>query len=417
VLSFLALVAVILAGCFSPTSVGFLSIALSFLIGRFAAGMQVSEIAAGFPSGLFISLTGITLLFSQTRTNGTLEKVVQHFVRLARGSRGLIPIIFFLLAAGLASTGVGNFAATALLAPVAMSVAGELGISGFLMALMLVHGASAGAFSPVAPTGIVARDLMERVGLQGTEWSNFFNTFAAQSFVALIGFTFLGGLNLFRQSPDPQARQRSHEIVGRSAAPLNGRQRLTLVVVGLLFLSVAVFRVEVGMGAFVAAAILSLLRATDDEAAVKSNPWGLILMVCGVTVLIEVLHQTGGMDLFTEILATTSGPAYITGIIAIIAGAISVYSSSVGVVLPAFLPTIPGLLARLGGGNPLMVAYAINVGAHLVDASPLSPLGALCLACAAPRENRTLLFRKLMAWGWSMVFVGGLVCQLFFGYR
>ena len=43
--------------------------------------------------------------------------------------------------------------------------------------------------------------------------------------------------------------------------------------------------------------------------------------------------------------------------------------------------------------------------------------GALCLAAAAPQEDRGRLFRQLMAWGWSMAVVGALVCQLFFGYR
>jgi hypothetical protein len=136
-----------------------------------------------------------------------------------------------------------------------------------------------------------------------------------------------------------------------------------------------------------------------------------------VTVLIGVLERTGGMDLFTGLLARLSSPAYVNGVIALVTGVISVYSSSSGVVLPAFLPTIPGLVDRLGGGNPRMIAYSINVGSHLVDVSPLSTLGALCLACAAPGENRAVLFRKLMVWGWSMAVAGAVVCQLFFGYR
>jgi hypothetical protein len=86
-------------------------------------------------------------------------------------------------------------------------------------------------------------------------------------------------------------------------------------------------------------------------------------------------------------------------------------------VLPAFLPTIPGLVENLPGVNPLMIAYSVNVGAHLVDVSPLSTIGALCLAGADPREDRQKLFAKLMAWGWSMAVVGAVVCQLFFGTR
>jgi di/tricarboxylate transporter len=173
----------------------------------------------------------------------------------------------------------------------------------------------------------------------------------------------------------------------------------------------------VGMGAFVGAAVLSLTRAADEEQVIHSMPWGVILMVSGVTVLVEVVAKTGGLELFTNLLARLSGATYVTGAIALVTGIISVYSSSSGVVLPTFLPTVPGLVEKLAGGNPLMIAYSINVGSHLVDVSPLSTLGALCLAVAAPQEDRPALFRKLMAWGWSMAVVGAIVCQLFFGYR
>ena len=57
----------------------------------------------------------------------------------------------------------------------------------------------------------------------------------------------------------------------------------------------------------------------------------------------------------------------------------------------------------------------VNVGAHLVDVSPLSTLGALCIANAAVSEDRKVLFNKLMIWGLSMSVIGALVCWVFFG--
>jgi len=415
--SLCALLVVIVVSCFSSINIGVLSIALAFLIGRFLAGLPVSAIVAGFPASLFLTLAGITLLFAQARVNGTLDKVAGRSIRLARGNRGLIPIVFFFLGLGLATIGAGNIAATALLAPVAMSVASRAGIGGFLMTLMLANGANAGGLSPLAPTGIIARELMGRVGLVGVEWANYFNTLAAQSFVAFAGYFLLGGAKLFRMEAEHGHAPDGPEIVALEDQPFTGHQWLTLGVIGTLVLSAAFFRIDVGMGAFVGVVVLSLGRAADDEEAVRCMPWGVILMVCGVTVLVEVLAKTGGMDLFTRLLARLSGPALVTGVIALVTGIISVYSSSSGVVLPAFLPTIPGLIANLGGGSPLMIAYSINVGAHLVDVSPLSTLGALCLAATPPEEDRRVLFRKLMAWGWSMALVGAIVCQLFFGYR
>jgi di/tricarboxylate transporter len=193
------------------------------------------------------------------------------------------------------------------------------------------------------------------------------------------------------------------------------QQRLTLIVIATWIAAVLVFDVDVGMGAFIAAAVLTLSRATEESEAVSAIPWGAIIMVSGVTVLISILEKTGGMDLFTSLMARLSTPTNITGVIAFVTGLISVYSSSSGVVLPAFLPTIPGLIENLGGGDPIAIAASVNVGAHLVDVSPLSTLGAICIASAPATENRTVLFNKLLAWGLSMSVVGGFVCYLLFG--
>jgi di/tricarboxylate transporter len=138
-------------------------------------------------------------------------------------------------------------------------------------------------------------------------------------------------------------------------------------------------------------------------------------MVCGMTMLINVVDKAGGLDLFTGALARVSDPVSVTGVIAFVTGVISVYSSSSAVVLPTFLPMIPSLIEKLGGGDAIAIAASINVGAHLVDVSPLSTLGALCIANAAPDVDRKRLFNQMLAWGLSMAVVGALVCYVFFG--
>jgi hypothetical protein len=87
------------------------------------------------------------------------------------------------------------------------------------------------------------------------------------------------------------------------------------------------------------------------------------------------------------------------------------------VVYPAFIPAVPGLVQKLGGGDPLQVAMSINVGAALVDVSPLSTIGALCIA-ALPRggDDAKRLFRQLLLWGFSMTIAGAVFCQLFIGF-
>jgi hypothetical protein len=55
----------------------------------------------------------------------------------------------------------------------------------------------------------------------------------------------------------------------------------------------------------------------------------------------------------------------------------------------------------------------MNIGGHLVDVSPLSTIGALCIASAGAVDTRRL-FNQLLAWGLSMAVVGALLCYLVF---
>jgi hypothetical protein len=121
------------------------------------------------------------------------------------------------------------------------------------------------------------------------------------------------------------------------------------------------------------------------------------------------------MALFTALLARFSTQQSITAMIAFVTGVISVYSSTSSVVLPTFIPTIPGLAERLGGADPLSIAWSMLVGAHLVDISPLSTTGALCIASAPATEDYRSLFNKLLAWGLCMSVVGAAVSYVCFG--
>jgi di/tricarboxylate transporter len=417
-----ALVVAILVSCFTRMNVGLLSLAFAWIIGVYLGGMSVGEVTAGFPVQLFLTLSGVTLLFSQAQVNGTLERVAKHAVRLCRGHKGFVPIMFFVLAATLASVGPGNIATAALLAPMAMAAAGRAGIPLFLMAIMVGNGASAGSLSPFAPTGIIVNGIMPRIGMPGQEWPTYWNNLLAHALIAFAGYFVLGGWKLF-------VRRSAKEVTGavRGAFKPEGTQTaesehqpfeaghwITLAVIFSLISSVVFFEVNVGMGAFACAVLLALLRVADHQESVKKMPWSVIMMVSGVTVLIALLEKTEGLDLFVDLLARLTSESTATGVSAFVTGLISVYSSTSGVVLPAFLPTIPGLIERLGGGDAFAIASSMNVGAHLVDVSPLSTTGALCLAGASSAQDVRPLFNRLLAWGLSMTVVGAITCYLLF---
>jgi hypothetical protein len=136
-------------------------------------------------------------------------------------------------------------------------------------------------------------------------------------------------------------------------------------------------------------------------------------MVCGVTVLIALVEKTQGIGLLASLIARVSSPGTVTAVVAGLTGIVSVYSSTSGVVLPAFLPLVPGLAAQLPGASASGIALSMMIGGHLVDVSPLSTIGALCMAGAASEESRPL-FTRLLAWGLSMTVVGAILSYALF---
>ena len=127
------------------------------------------------------------------------------------------------------------------------------------------------------------------------------------------------------------------------------------------------------------------------------------------------MDKAGGLKALVSMIASISGPVTVNAWLGLFTGVISAYSSSSGVVVPMFLPLVPGLIKEIGGGNPVALISSINVGAHLVDSSPLSTLGALCIACAGEHEDKSKLFKNLLLWGLAMSVVGAFACWLFFG--
>jgi di/tricarboxylate transporter len=402
-----ALALAVILSCTSRLNVGLLAIALAWVIGVYAGHLPVREVTAGFPIDLFLTLAGVTLLFSQARVNGTLDIVAHNAMRLCRGRVGLVPMMYFALGAALASAGPGNIATTGLLAPMAMATAMRMRISPFLMAIMVGNGCNSGSLSPLAPTGIIVTGLMERIGLPGMQIDTWLLNMLAHAIVGFGGYFLFGGMKLLTRSD----RVDTEDETVRS---LDRHQLLTLGMIGLLILGVIFGKFNIGMAAFTGAVLLSLLRAADDGEAIKRMPWGTILMVCGVTVLIGLLEKTGGMEIFTSLLSRVATQATVVPILAAIIGLVSAYSSTSGVVLPAFLPTVPGLVANLGGDNALGIASTMNIAGHLVDVSPLSTIGALCIASIPAGDASRRLFNQLLAWGMSMTLVGAAICWVLF---
>ena len=415
-ISLIALLIAIVVSVTTSLNIGTLAMGLALVVGNYIGGAKIADIIKGYPTSLFILLAGVTYLFAIAQVNGTLEKITKYAIKAVGGNVALLPIVFFFLAFGISAMGPGQITTAPLMAAPAMLLAAEVGMSPLLMALVVGNGAQAGAMSPIAPPGIIPADLVGKMGITGVSGTLWLNMFIGHFAVAIIAYLLFGGLKLLRVKNHNQRKT----LMAMKITRFNQSQIYTLVGIALLIIgSLTIKKFDIGLNAFMIGAILSLLKAADESKAIKAMPWGTILMVTGVTVLVQLMSTLGGIDLFASVMAKVSTPYTITMVAGFIAGLISVYASTTGVILPMFLPLAPVLLEKLGGSptdlTQLMpLLSSIIVCGFIVDLSPLSTTGAVFLANAAPETNKTRLFRDMLIWGLSMSVVGALISWLAF---
>jgi Na+/H+ antiporter NhaC len=192
-LSLLALLLVVAASLTSRVNVGVLAVALAWGIATFAADWKVDQLMAVFPSSLFLTLLGVTLLFGIAQANGTMQVVTRRGVRLLRGRSALLPPFVFLLSCLISTSGPGSIATTALMAPLAMGLAQRAKAPMLLMALMVGNGANAGNLSPISAIGALVQTLMEKAGLGGHATEVLVMNFVAHAIVATAAWAMFGG--------------------------------------------------------------------------------------------------------------------------------------------------------------------------------------------------------------------------------
>jgi di/tricarboxylate transporter len=409
-MSLIALLIAIVVSVTTSLNIGTLAIGLSLVVGNYIGGVKIPDIIKGYPTSLFILLAGTTYLFAIAQTNGTLEKVTKYAIKAVRGNVAMLPIVLFFLAFGLSAMGPGQITISALLAPPVMLLAAEVGISPLLMALVVGNGAQAGAMSPLAPPGIISASLVGKLGLTDAGMVLWMNMLITHVAVSVLAYFLFGGIKLLRTKDTGQRESlRSLQV-----EPFNRAQVLTIIGIFVLIIGAVFFKLDIGMGGFMIGALLSLFRCVDEGKAIKAMPWGTILMVTGVTVLVQLMSTVGGIDLFAALIAKMSTAYTVTLVAGFWSGLVSAYASTTGVILPAFLPMAKPLLQQVGGTDLMALLSSIIVCGFVTDLSPLSTTGAVFIANCPPKEDKTKLFRNMLIWGLSMSVVGAVVCWLAF---
>ena len=203
------------------------------------------------------------------------------------------------------------------------------------------------------------------------------------------GFKVKGGAK-FTETTEVKKLERNHIIA------LLG---IVAMLAGVIFL-----KMDVGLASFIVAAVLILLGISDQKTALKGVPWNTLVLVCGVGVLMNLVISTGGIDLLANIMASVMSPKTAAPIAGLCAGAMSWFSSTMGVVLPTLLPTVGTIVEKVGGSvSAIEIASTIGIISSCAGFSPASTVGAIIMGAYegdpefAKQKSSNSLFLELFA--------------------
>lgn len=407
--SLLVLVAVFTLATVLPVNMGILAFVAAFVVGAIS-GISVDDVTGYFPGDTFVLVVGITLLFGVAKVNGTIDLVVAASLKLVRGRRWAVVWLMFALAAVLMS--LGSVLAVGMLAPIAMPIAARYRINPLLMGMMLSHGALSAAFSPITVYGAFTTGMVDDAGLDVSPLLLFAVPFGLNVLIAAVLFAVLGR-DLFRGDEDvtgpaqPASGGGSTGTLTRTRTAVVTEARVTplrvITLTGMLALLVTgAFGIDVGLAAFVIAAVLLLLAPDRHKPSADEVAWPAVLLVCGMLSYMAVLKENGTLAMLGEAAAALGSPLLAALLLCFAVAIVSAFGSSIGtlgIALPLAVPLLD--LGQLGAAG---FVVALGFCSTVVDVSPFSTNGIIVLAQAQVPDKRVFQ-RRMLAYS-ALVVVG-----------
>jgi di/tricarboxylate transporter len=387
------LAAVFVVGTWRAINLGALALVLAFFVGTLIMGQDLAQVLRGFPVDLLVLLAGVTYLFGVASQNGSIEKVVNSAARALDGRRALLPWMVFAIAAVPTTAGALGSAGVAIIAPIALRLAGRCGLDRRMMALMVLHGAACGNFSPLNALGVI---VLQGAGQMHVPLS------ASALFAANIGYNLLLGVLI--QAWFRGARACAEAPVPpnypEDGAPTRAVHVCTLAAIVAVATVSLVFSLNIGFLALAAAVALQIAFPRQSAAAERRIAWDVILLVCGIVTYVAVLQRYGTVGLIGTGIAALHSPSLAALLICAAAAITSAFASSAGILGAMMLLAAPFVAAGSTPAAGLLIALAIS--ATVVDSSPFSTAGALVVANAR-EDEQSRVYGALLKWAACMV--------------
>ncbi|MBD0446497.1 SLC13 family permease [Acinetobacter nosocomialis] len=404
-LMLIALAVSIGLGYKTKINIGFFTIAFAYLIGCFGMGLKPSEVIELWPVKIFFIILSVTLFYNFALANGALEKLASHLLYKCRKFPQFLPLAIFFAATIIAGLGAGFYTVLAFMAPITLLLCKKTNMNMIIGGMAANYGALAGANFMTSQSGIIFRSLMENTGISSqTAFSYSSGIFVL---TLIIPIAVLGIYTLWNR------KSNSIVIEDQKPEPFDKKQKQSIFLIVLMMSIVLVFpilhlvfpdvktisflnsKIDIAFLAITFSLISLLMKLADEKKVIALVPWGTLIMICGVGMLIALGVKLGIITTLSEWLAHNVPVWVIPVLLCLISAIMSVFSSTLGVVAPTLFPIVPAL-ALSSGLNPLVLFICIVVGAQSTAISPFSSGGSLIMASAPADIDKTKFFNQLL---------------------
>ncbi|MBL5017985.1 SLC13 family permease [Acinetobacter baumannii] len=404
-LMLMALAVSIGLGYKTKINIGFFTIAFAYLIGCFGMGLKPSEVIELWPVKIFFIILSVTLFYNFALANGALEKLASHLLYKCRKFPQFLPLAIFFAATIIAGLGAGFYTVLAFMAPITLLLCKKTNMNMIIGGMAANYGALAGANFMTSQSGIIFRSLMENTGISSqTAFSYSSGIFVL---TLIIPIAVLGIYTLWNR------KSNSIVIEDQKPEPFDKKQKQSIFLIILMMSIVLVFpilhlvfpdvktisflnsKIDIAFLAITFSLISLLMKLADEKKVIALVPWGTLIMICGVGMLIALGVKLGIITTLSEWLANNVPVWVIPVLLCLISAIMSVFSSTLGEVAPTLFPIVPAL-ALTSGLNPLVLFICIVVGAQSTAISPFSSGGSLIMASAPADIDKTKFFNQLL---------------------
>ncbi|ENB7523941.1 SLC13 family permease [Acinetobacter baumannii] len=386
-------------------NIGFFTIAFAYLIGCFGMGLKPSEVIELWPVKIFFIILSVTLFYNFALANGALEKLASHLLYKCRKFPQFLPLAIFFAATIIAGLGAGFYTVLAFMAPITLLLCKKTNMNMIIGGMAANYGALAGANFMTSQSGIIFRSLMENTGI--TSQTAFSYSSGIFVLTLIIPIAVLGIYTLWNR------KSNSIVIEDQKPEPFDKKQKQSIFLIILMMSIVLVFpilhlvfpdvktisflnsKIDIAFLAITFSLISLLMKLADEKKVIALVPWGTLIMICGVGMLIALGVKLGIITTLSEWLANNVPVWVIPVLLCLISAIMSVFSSTLGVVAPTLFPIVPAL-ALTSGLNPLVLFICIVVGAQSTAISPFSSGGSLIMASAPADIDKTKFFNQLL---------------------